>query len=150
MKLILMVSGWHGKNRNRIKLSKGYFYHKAQNSWEVKKNPKICNTSLPFYPSKRIRNPQKWGCSWQTCCPQPWLQLKTFPSFHFPPIVFRPACTAHCLSDMLGQLRRWQKSGNKQSAMTEEIFSMNTTAKKIIYKTSPSQVCICEFYRIQA
>lgn len=57
IKLILRVSGWHGKNRNRIKLSKGYFYHKAQNSWEVKKNPKICNTSLPFYSSKRIRNP---------------------------------------------------------------------------------------------
>lgn len=52
--------GGTGKTEtNRIKLSKGYFYHKAQNSWEdkKKKTTKICNTSLPFYPSKRIRNP---------------------------------------------------------------------------------------------
>ena len=35
-------------------------------------------------------------------------------STSLPPNIFlRPACTAHCLSDRVGQLRRWHSSGNK-------------------------------------
>lgn len=117
--------GGTGKTEtNRIKLSKGYFYHKAQNSWEDKKkknNQNMQHISAFLSQQENKKSPRtEAAAGGHAVLSHDSSSRHSHPSTSLQ--LFSGLLAQHCLSDMLGQPRRWQKSGTSSPQWQRKYF----------------------------